>query len=97
MGGAMDLVHGAKKLIVMMEHVAKGDQLKVLKQCKLPLTGKGVVDELITDLAVFIWDQNRQMVLSEIAYDTSVDHIRSVTESEFIVSDTLKTFGEDYD
>ena len=95
MGGAMDLVLGAKKLVVMMAHVAKGDQLKVLKKCSLPLTGELCVDELITDLAVFKWDKDRNMVLEEIAHDTNVEEVRRLTSAEFTVSDNLSKFYDE--
>jgi 3-oxoacid CoA-transferase subunit B len=92
MGGAMDLVQGAKKLVVTMEHTAKGNK-KIFKECKLPLTGKEVVDILITDMAVFEFDKNtRQMTLLEIAEDTTLEQVKANTEASFVVSDNLKRF-----
>jgi 3-oxoacid CoA-transferase subunit B len=92
MGGAMDLVQGAKKIVVMMEHIAKENELKVLKECKLPLTGVECVSELITDMAVFQWDADRNMILKEIADDTTVEEIRKLTEADFRVADNLDIF-----
>lgn len=91
MGGAMDLVGGAKKTVIMMEHVAKGNALKVLKECTLPLTRDTVVDELITDLAVFKWKDGK-MILTDVADVTSVDHVRSVTEASFEIADNLGSY-----
>ena len=91
MGGAMDLVGGAKRTVIMMEHVAKSGAMKVLKRCKLPLTRDRVVDELITDLAVFKWIDGK-MTLTDVATVTNVDHIRSVTGAEFDVADHLESF-----
>ncbi|MBX3390138.1 MAG: CoA transferase subunit B [Phycisphaeraceae bacterium] len=92
MGGAMDLVAGAKKVIVTMEHVAKGDAPKVVKQCALPLTGKKCVDMLITDLCVMEMDPaKRRFVLTEVAPGVTVDEIKKKTEAEFVVSGTPKT------
>ncbi len=84
MGGAMDLVHGAKKVIVIMEHCNKYGESKVKKECSLPLTGKGVVHQLITDLAVFGFSNNA-MKLVELQEGVSLDQVKEKTEAEFEV------------
>jgi 3-oxoacid CoA-transferase subunit B len=84
MGGAMDLVAGVKKVVVVMEHTAK-DEPKLLKQCNLPLTGAGVVDMVITDLGVFTIDKKGKagMALIELAPGVTPDEIRAKTEAAF--------------
>ena len=90
MGGAMDLVAGVKRVVVVMEHTNKAGESKILKSCTLPLTGKAVVDLIITDLCVFEVGDNG-LTLIELAPDVTVEEIRSKTEAAFVESATLKT------
>lgn len=84
MGGAMDLVHGAKRLIVTMDHVSKNGDPKILKTCALPLTGKGVVNRIITDLAV-IDVTSEGLVLLEIAPGHTEQEVRNLTGAPLLV------------
>jgi 3-oxoacid CoA-transferase subunit B len=87
MGGAMDLVAGVKRVVVLMEHTAKGEA-KILRECTLPLTGKGVVDLIVTDLCVF--DVGRPgLTLVDLAPDVTVEDVRSKTKASFIVHQNL--------
>ncbi|MDA0342181.1 MAG: CoA transferase subunit B [Proteobacteria bacterium] len=83
MGGAMDLVAGVKRVVVLMEHNAKDGSSKLLKQCDLPLTGAGVVDMVITELGVFEIADGK-LYLREKAPGTTVEEIRERTDAEFI-------------
>ena len=88
MGGAMDLVHGAKRVIVIMDHANKHGESKVKRTCSLPLTGKGVVHRLITDLAVFDFT-NKGMELVELQEGATLQEVRDKTEAHYIVSTQL--------
>jgi 3-oxoacid CoA-transferase B subunit len=91
MGGAMDLVAGAKRVVIAMEHTTRDGGHKILKQCTLPLTGMKVVNLIVTDLAVIeVTDQG--LVLKEIAADTTVDKVRAATGADLIVNGTPATF-----
>jgi acetate CoA/acetoacetate CoA-transferase beta subunit len=88
MGGAMDLVTGAKKVIVAMEHCNKKGGSKILKECTLPLTGKGVVDVIVTELAVFrVTDYG--LVLEELMDGVTLDTVKEKTEAEFTLGEKL--------
>jgi 3-oxoacid CoA-transferase subunit B len=88
MGGAMDLVHGAKKIIVIMEHVSKDGKPKIVKECSLPLTGKRVVNRIITEKAVIDVTENG-LKLVEILDGSTVEEIQAVTEPALIVDENL--------
>ncbi len=90
MGGAMDLVAGAKRVVVTMEHATKEGSPKLLRNCTLPLTGKRCVDLLITELAVFAF--RPKLTLLEIAEGVTVEQIRALTEPAFAVSPDLRSF-----
>ena len=88
MGGAMDLVSGAKEVVILMSHTARNGDPKLLKRCTLPLTGVKCVDRIITDLAAFdVADDH--LVLTDVAPGVTVEDLRTVTEAEFEVSDDL--------
>lgn len=88
MGGAMDLVAGAKRVVVIMEHVSKHGESKVKKSCTLPLTGKGVVHRLITDLAVFDFT-DEGMKLVELADGVTIEEVTKKTEASFNIESSV--------
>ncbi len=91
MGGAMDLVAGVKRVLVMMQHRTKDGKSKVLKNCTLPLTGRKVVHRIVTDLAVLDVDDSKgKLTLKETAPGVSVEEIREATEAELEVASDVK-------
>ena len=92
MGGAMDLVAGAPKIVAILQHCNKNGESKVLKQCTLPLTGKGAVKVIVTDKAVFDVTE-KGLVLREVAPGVTVEEIRQITEAEFTVAEQVGEFA----
>ena len=91
MGGAMDLVAGVKRVVVVMAHTNKEGESKVLKECTLPLTGKACIDLVITDLCVFEVVRGMNLHLIELAEGVTLEDVQQKTEAAFTVSDSLKT------
>ncbi len=87
MGGAMDLVAGAKKVVITMMHAAKSGAPKILDRCNLPLTGVGVVHQIITELCVLDVKSPEGLILRELAPGVTVDDVKKVTEADFEIAD----------
>jgi 3-oxoacid CoA-transferase subunit B len=92
MGGAMDLMAGARRVIVAMEHTTREGQPKILRKCTLPLTGLKVVDTIVTEMA-YIRMSDAGLVLEEVAPGLTVEDVQQATEATLIISPNLKTMG----
>jgi 3-oxoacid CoA-transferase subunit B len=88
MGGAMDLVAGVKRVVVLMDHVSRDNSPKIVKVCDFPLTGKKVVDRIITDLAIMDITESGLMLM-KLAPNVSVDEVKSKTGASFVISNNL--------
>ena len=93
MGGAMDLVTGAKRVIISMEHCDKHGNSKILKECNLPLTAANCVDLIVTDMAV-IRVTEKGLLLEEIAFWTNKEDVIKSTAAELIIPQQIKVFGK---
>jgi 3-oxoacid CoA-transferase B subunit len=87
-GGAMDLVTGAREVVIAMQHTSKNGKPKLVKQCTLPITGLGEADMVVTEYAVFVFDKGR-LILREIAPEITLDELRAITDAEFDLSSDL--------
>ena len=94
MGGAMDLVAGVKKVVVMMEHCNKRGEPKLIPECTLPLTGKHCIDMVITDLCVMKMDaERRRFRVIELAPDVTIEEVQEKTTAELLIADDVKAVG----
>jgi len=93
MGGAMDLVAGARRVIIAMEHTTRDGVSKILKKCTLPLTGVGVVDTIVTEMAYMRFTPGKGLVLEEIAPGLTVEDVVKATEATLVISPNVKTMA----